>query len=202
MSMSYNNRSGSLWLRNTRKEDYPTTKKFDAEAFTHGQVADLDSAESVEFLMEPEVYEGSFSVRYNPQGAVGMSHEYMGYQNASNEAIPIRLNYGRLAIARRADYDFWTALVEMERQRDYFSSLRATDELGDGKVSAVAPAVQVLVPGILNLRCVLTNFSWRVPHRDRQGNMMRLIMDLQFTEAPVTRWTSAELRMSRYTRVN
>lgn len=171
---------------------------------SHGEVTDLQTFETMIFYTEPAEYSGSVTVNYGEDPAWGMSHAHMGFRNTGNERFPVTLEYNRLHIYRRygqaLGWDMDRTIEEMEKHRRFLRSLTVSPPMAEGSIGGSPARAYLTVPGVLSVPVRLVDFSWVVNKRDTAGKILIMTMSCQFTEAPLSRFTSKDIISTGYDR--
>lgn len=176
-------------------------QKYDIPKEVRTVITNVDTGDHIVLQFEPQILTWSVSANYNSDPAIGGTHENIKFSHTSNETFSLELRWNRVILTAIKGWTTSRADKMIEDHRAFIRSLTAPISISENVVGGEAPLVNIVVPGVYNVMCRLTNIDGEVSRRDPQnGNIMELTMRCTFKEDQRYRFSSEDIFNAGYNR--
>lgn len=166
-------------------------------------ITNVDTGNHITLQFEPQVVSGTVAANYSSDPAIGGTHENLKFSHTTNETFSLELRWNRIILTTVKGWTKNRADKMIDDHRAFIRSLTSPSSISENVVGGDTPLVNIVVPGVYNVMCRLTNIDWEVPRRDpNDGNIMELTMRCTFKEDPQYRYSSEDIFNAGYSRGN
>ena len=175
---------------------------------TRGALQNLETAEFMEFLMNPEELRARITVNYARQPTHGGSHHWLQYQNTSNATFPLTLIFPRhvlISSERDGAGRLTTGQIagiqdKFEDYRKFLLALCYPVGQRNAPMRRSPPPALLLWPSHVAIKVVLTSLEFRDPIFDQKQRSMEIRAQCEFEEYRQYRLTSSDARQKGFMR--